>query len=202
MRKRVWLRWYETTASASAMSVKLKPLSETSDWLFHNDGTFRRADGKFFAVSGAEISAESSGREVARWDQPLLVEVGEGAVVLIKQRGRYLLQVKAEPGVSTPLLAPTIQASASNLAAAHGGKRPRFAELLDTHSVRWISVVQDPGRFHGKVNRYGLVDLPTSIKLELNNLERWFSVRELKQVVQLGKCNSHLAQALVVAWLG
>ncbi len=95
------------------------------------------------------------------------------------------------------MLAPTVQASKSNLEAAHSGKRPPRAELLDKYPVTWVEIPQDGGRFFGKVNNYGVVEVEEEI-IPLTN-ERWFTREELREAYLSGDVNEHLTQALMGA---
>ena len=200
-----WREWLAEQRAASSISVSRIPLADVRGWGMQEDRSrFGRPDGKFFNLMGAKIEVPGPGqREVQSWDQPLVEEVGEGAVVLAihlnRKRLHYecLVSAKAEPGNDTPgcvLLAPTLQTSASNLEQAHGGKRPPRAELLDGRKVRWVRVLRDGARFYKKWNRYALLDL-NGFTGELHPDERWFTFEELKEAFAAGETNEHLAQA-------
>jgi len=176
-------------------------LDETRDW--EDDGTaiLRPADEAFFKVIGMNI-APTGQREVRSWDQPMIQEKGPGAVVLIvNKRGEFLLQAKAEPGNDSPgcvLLAPTLQASLSNLQQAHGGKKPPRSELI-TEDTRWIKLLQDGGRFFHKTNHYAVLRVEGKKTVgQLLPDERWFTRRELMEAIRNGCANEHLLQAWAV----
>lgn len=194
------------------MTLTEFPLSECTPWGLQEGGNFFGQPLKqFFHLGGFYISA--SGREVDGWFQPLLVENGEGAVVLIvhdmgKKGIRFLLQAKREPGNPTGghiLLAPTIQCSLSNLRADHGGKKPPRVELLPGgDDVEWQGQYMDGGRFNGKRNQYAVLLLnDQEISKVGDNLpnERWFTADEIEEALQAGEVNIHLARVMLQAAL-
>lgn len=206
-----WQEWLVERRAASGMEVEELTLPDilgdegVKPWGLVR-GYIARWDSKFWRMIGARIRAN---REVPAWDQPM-VEVlgGAGAVVLVCDPNlhSYLLQAKAEPGNKTKhghmLLAPTLQASRANLEAAHGGKRPPRAELLDGREIRWTRFVQDGGIFCGKVNDYAVTFADERSVGELRPDERWFTRREIKEAVRTGECNEHLLQVLALEFVG
>ncbi|MEK7481139.1 MAG: NDP-hexose 2,3-dehydratase family protein [Patescibacteria group bacterium] len=206
----MWQEWLAEQRDASTMEVTETELERIlgaqgkKPWGMVA-GNLGRWDQRFWRVIGMSIIAK---REVPAWEQPM-VEVldGLGTVALVcdPNSHRYLLQAKTEPGNKKKdghvLLAPTLQASRANLEAAHGGKRPPRAELLDGRELRWTEFVQDGGIFHGKVNRYAvLLKTEQSIGDPQPN-ERWFTHAELREAVREGACNEHLLQALALEFV-
>lgn len=206
-----WQEWLAERRANSTMEVAAMGLEQIlgaqgkKDW-GQVSGNVGRWDERFWRVIGARIRAK---REVTAWEQPL-VEVldGAGTVVLVRdaRHHQYLLQAKAEPGHKTKpghvLLAPTLQASRANLEAAHGGKRPPRAELLDGREIRFVQFVQDGGIFYGKINAYAILLLAEQEVGALRPDERWFTIAELKEAVRAGECNEHLLQALALEFAG
>lgn len=206
-----WQEWLAERRAASTMEVDETELERilgahgAQDWGMVA-GNLARWDQKFWRVIGTRIRAK---REVSAWEQPM-VEVlgGHGAVVLVcdPNTHSYLLQAKAEPGNKTKLghmlLAPTLQVSRANLEAAHGGKRPPRAELLDGREIRWTEFVQDGGIFRGKVNGYAVVLVAEHMVTGMLEDERWFSVSELANAVKAGECNEHLLQVIALEFVG
>lgn len=192
-----WQDWLKGKQEASKMEVTPISLSEIRGWEVTPEA-LQRPDGAFFTVGGVNI-APTAQREVTSWDQPMLKEVGQGAIVLVYDRLEgFLLQAKAEPGNKADgrvLLAPTLQASMSNLVAAHGGKKPPRAELV-TEDVEWTEFLQDGGRYFEKSNNYTILEVEETIEATAN--ERWFSVAELAQAIAAGYANEHLIQAFAL----
>lgn len=189
------------------MWVEVISLAEVGGgWGMQGDAHFGREDGKFFRLLGVKIT--NAGREVMSWGQPMIQEIGEGLVVLVQatderqHRPVYLVAARAEPGnYHAPghvLLAPTIQASRSNLEGAHGGSRPPRAELLRGREYNGRRLHEDGGRFIGKTNCYVILELPQEEVGPLNADERWFSRAELREAYLDGELNAHL----MIAFLG
>lgn len=203
--KENWREWFKKQVKDSGMQVKQMPLTAVSGWSMQDSGDFGRPDGKFFKFTGVRVSMTKDQREIGSWDQPLIEEFGEGAVVVLKARNQdlFLLQAKLEPGNDSKrgylMLNAPLSSSKSNLLAVHGGKRPPRAELLDD-SIDLIAIPQDGGKFLGKTNFYGYqaVD-PDSIELNAN--ERWFSREEIREALAEGLITEHLSQALLTYFL-
>lgn len=205
-----WQEWLAERRAAATMDVEEVELDRilgaqgTKDWGMVV-GNVGRWDLKFWRLIGARIHAK---REVTAWEQPMVEVLGGPGVVALAcdpNMHSYLLQAKAEPGNKTLghlLLAPTLQASKANLEAAHGGKRPPRAELLDGREIRWTEFVQDGGIFRGKVNGYAVVLVAEHMVTSLREDERWFNVGELANAVKAGECNEHLLQALALEFVG
>lgn len=210
-----WQEWLAAYRANHAMEVRRCTLGALAQgipqdkshtvWRMQPSEVFGREDGAFFHLTGARISLRGGEREVAAWSQPMLVESGEGRVVLLRRGIRYLLQAKLEPGNPVSgnrvLIAPTIQASESNLAQKHGGRRPRHAERLDTaDGPRWYKAPQDGGRFDQKVNQYAVIPAGSRpIQIDPDS-ERWFDVNELAEVIVSGEANQHLREAFGFIW--
>lgn len=199
----MWQEWFAAQQAASKMTVERASLSDAKDWGLQGDGThFGRHDGKFFEIVGVLVMVPD-GREVSGWNQPLVWEVGEGALVLLKRAGEeeYLVAAKPEPGNNSSgrvLLAPPLQASKSNLGQAHGGKRPPRAELLDRPGVQWVVLHKDGGRYLDSSNHGAIVEVGDN-EIQLNPNERWFTREELRQAFRAGACNAHLRELIGLA---
>lgn len=201
-----WKQWFADQVAGSGMKVEEVPLVELApDWAIQPSGNFARPDGKFWALVGVRVTMLKDQREVTAWKQPLIKEVGEGAVVIIKARGeaKFLLQAKLEPGNDAKnrhvMLNAPLSASLSNLQAAHGGKQPPRAELLD-QGTQLVVTPQDGGKNIGKKNHYGWVEVdPAGVILAPN--EWWFSIEEIREALREGLVAEHLCQALLMGFL-
>lgn len=201
-----WQEWLQRKRGESGMDVRRISLADTSGWGLQDDGClFGRPDGAFFSLQGFRVRVSDNQREVAAWDQPMLVESGEGACVLVYRREEAhlhcLIVAKAEPGNAVPgcvLLAPTIQASKANLEQVHGGRRPPRAELLDNIEPTWVRMHQDGGRVRGKWNRYAVVRSSKELIGATHDTERWCHIHEVFEAVMAGECNEHLKQCVLL----
>lgn len=217
-----WQKWLQECRAASAMRVNVISLDEAAHYgdkpeqrwsVQQEDGVdshIGRSDKRFF--SGIFVLITLAAREVIQWVQMMLLEVtkpgDEGVVVLIRDgEGRFLVQAKAEPGNDREgcvLLAPTLQASKSNLDQAHGGKRPPYAELLDELELGWTKLPADGARFFHKTNSYAVATLDASV-IEAKAGWRWFTSEELREALHVNDpeepsdVNEHLAHAWFVA---
>lgn len=187
-------RWFEAEREACAMTVEDIALNETRGWSIDPaTGTVAHQSGQFFTVHGVRVRFTERREAGGGWDQPIVREVtGDGGILgLVRQRfhgvPHYLVEAKAEPGNYAKLqLSPTLQATFSNLRQAHGGRRPRFAELFEEPvpaSVRvlfrqWLS--EDGGRLHGKRNLGVLVEVPEAQALPVPPGFIWLSMYQIK----------------------
>lgn len=111
--------WLGEHREHSDMTVTPISLAECSPWLMTTTG-ISRPDGRFFAVHQ---------RESIYIDQP---EIGLLSFVLVGTTSEPLVlaHAKDEPGnVGFTQLAPTVQATLSNLSRAHGGAATNYLEL-------------------------------------------------------------------------
>lgn len=208
-----WQKWLNEQRAKNTMVVEEIPLRDVQPpWDMQNDGNYRREPPAFFNLEGLKIQAK---REVPAWTQPIMKEIGNGAVVLAETSERkywiakdsevVLLSATPEPGnlkeKNHVLLRPTIQASESNLSQAHGGKLPPYAELLEKHSVEWYYLPQDGGRFSEKVNKYGIIRLDSKDEVQIRPESRWFNRYEMRQAFKNGDMTEHLTQVLLLKYL-
>lgn len=131
--------------------------AESAEWHYDADRIAHRT-GRFFSIVGLEYSENGVVRAQPIIDQP---EVGTLAF-LFRASGDgidVLTQIKAEPGnVHDYQLAPTCQATRSNLDRAHGGADPPGFELAEAADGPWQvlanSLQSEQGtRFFRKRNR-------------------------------------------------
>jgi len=202
-----WLSRRRNENHGSSAVISNSPLSEGSGWeVAPNDPHhIRRKDRGFFQIVAAVISACKAGREVAQWEQPLLVETGRGVVVLfvreVSGRVEALVQTKWEPGNPEEngkngiLLSPSVQASESNLEQAHGGKAPPLVEYIDKD--RLISLPCDGARFLNKENLHGTLFLKEGETLEPPTDDyKWVPINWLHGKNIQGEVNEHLMKLI------
>jgi len=219
-----WQDWLHEQRVKSTMTVEQTPLVEESrldpgafrsllkGWIFKRPWTnlvvFAHS-GSFFEVVGVRIrSLRTALRE---WSQPMFKQPGPpGTVCLVyKNTGiadpYHLFLVRAhEEGGNDPekrfvMLSASVQASPSNLARTHGGPAPQRADLIPVESSGFKFAQdqqQDSGRFLNKKVKIMLIERPDLEELELIDNERIFTLRELREAVLAGECNSHLCEAM------
>lgn len=135
--------------------MSLIPLSDSGEWRLV-DGAIRHRSGRFFSVVGVDDGEHPPA--------PLLEQREVGTLGFLRRvrdgRVELLAQAKVEPGnIGLAQLAPTMQATASNLARLHGGA-PQFLEELfaDPADAVCSTLQSEQGtRFLGKLNRNTLV---------------------------------------------
>jgi oxidase EvaA len=169
-----WLdTWLSEVGDRSQLRTSRISLEDSSEWSLI-DGHIRHTSGRFFQVAGIRWR-NGSGREVS---QPLLIQREVGTLGFAKWGNELLVQAKVEPGnVGVVQLAPTCQATASNLDRVHGGKAPAFAKDFWSQNRQIVhdSLQSEQGsRFLQKLNRnvLAVVDL----KLTSEDTHRWIPV--------------------------
>ena len=101
--------WFKEEQKKCPMIVEYISLMDCAGWSFNNKkGVFGKDSGDFFYIQGVRVK-NTTVREVKDgWDQPILTQVGYNGGVLGLLRKKinnvpyYLVEAKAEPGVSAP----------------------------------------------------------------------------------------------------
>ena len=97
----------------------------------------------------------------------------------------YLINAKAEPGNYNGIqLSPTLQATKSNLEAAHGGSKPLFLDYFlntktndDVLFNQWLP--EDGGRLFLKRNRGIVLGISENTKFEIPNDFKWVTLNQI-----------------------
>ena len=120
--------WFLRKQKELSLEMEDIPLHNCRGWkLNHDTGYVEHDSGEFFYIQGIRVKSSKS-REVGDqgWDQPMMTQVGfnGGILGLIRKKINgipyYLIEAKAEPGNPDGIqLSPTLQATFSNLKAAH-----------------------------------------------------------------------------------
>lgn len=143
--------WIGNVAADDGFEVKAADLAASRSWHL-DDGMLVHRSGRFFRIVGLDHEP---------LQQPFIEqrEIGTLAFFLRhSSRGpQILLHAKVEPGnVNVAQVAPSVQATASNLDQVHGGSRPWGASLASDTTARRLSdtLESEQGtRFLGKFNR-------------------------------------------------
>jgi len=129
--------------------------AQSAEWIYGADAIAHRSGGFFRVVGLSYPESPGSGRLQSQLiiDQPEVGVLGL-AVCAAPEGPRCLVQLKCEPGnVGSVQLAPTCQATQSNLARMHGGSHPPGSFLLEQRP--WTESLQSEQgtRFWQKRNR-------------------------------------------------
>lgn len=201
------LDWFEKQQEESGIDAKKAEGPLVGQWEVDPNGpvVIERQDGKFFRVVNIEVEAGDV-REVNTWEQPMIQPAEtkiihgkeiNGIVALFRNRAvqkiKYLVQAKAEPGNDTPgrvILAPTIQASASNM-GLHGDKIPFLDQLdLDSEDSRFVIQPKDGGRFFETNNVLAMQDVKWIKEIPPNYI--WATRAAIREIQQKDLVNEHL----------
>ena len=200
------LRWLEEKRSNYSVKVDEIGINDLDKWKAHpENGNIGHESGKFFTMMGIRVTG-AKGREVLSWTQPMIKQNECGILGILRQKKsgvmQYLLYAKAEPGaIINPQLAPTLQATASNLGRAHGGNKPLFAEYFEGGEKQGkiiVSVehVEDPSRFYLKTNRCMIVEIPEDEKIEVPEDFIWLTLPQIKKLLKIDNIINALARSV------
>jgi oxidase EvaA len=158
------LSWLSERRAATDITVHPVPLHRMGGW--HWDDTAITHDtSRYFDVIGVEV--EAGGREVGRWDQPMIAARGTGLVAFfvthIDGVLHVLVHARVEPGfVDVAELAPTVQCIPDNYRHLPQPAWPPFlAEALaaDPGSIRFDAMQsEEGGRFYHTRTRHLIVE--------------------------------------------
>ncbi|TAL46899.1 hypothetical protein EPN87_04075 [archaeon] len=190
-----WQKWLNEQRAQSKMVVEEIPLTSVEPpWGMQIDGNYRREPPGYFNIHGLRIRTSP---EAKPWTQPVLAETGKGYIVLVESvsDGTTLLRTRQEPGNPASknyvLLGSTLQTSETNLKS-----NPPYAEILSKYDVRTFDIPQDGNRFYQKVNKYGVLRVPSQKEITLRPDARWFNDSEVYEAVLYGETNEFLLQVL------
>jgi len=194
-------KWYTKQVESSRMSVKEIPLDKCDKWISDKNKIYHDS-GEFFSVKGVEVKSNS--REVNGWCQPIIEQVSQknplkdglptdgGILGIIRKRfdgiPHYLLEAKFEPGnVNLVQFSPTLQATLSNMNAAHKGYKPHYLDyFLDTekhkvHFSNWLC--EDGGRLYNKRNLNMLIEVDEPVEMVNDNFI-WMSLHQIRHFIK------------------
>ena len=184
------IEWFNKRREESDMVVEEIGINDLDKWSVDStSGNVKHDSGGFFEMIGVKVS-NTFDREVGKkgWTQPMIAKNPGGILGIIMKRingvPHYLLQAKADPGnIGKLQLAPTLQATTSNLLKAHGGSKPLFAEYFDEENkpkiiyAKWQS--EDGGRFHLKSNYNMIVEVNEEEELEIPDSFIWVTLYQI-----------------------
>ena len=203
-------KWYQKQVDSSSMTVREIPLNQCDNWNVNTEKITHNS-GEFFSVKGVEV--ESKSREVGGWSQPIIEQVPQdnpldnglptdgGILGIIRKRfdgvPHYLLEAKFEPGnVNLVQFSPTLQATLSNMSAAHKGYKPHYLDYFlntEEHKVHFSNwLCEDGGRLYNKRNLNMLIEVKNPIKIVNDNFI-WMSLYQIRHFIKkYDWVNSHV----------
>ena len=173
--------WIHNCALESSCHTKKIPFSKSLEWNYDNEVITHKSN-RFFKVIGVEWENSKNTHQQLLMDQ---WEIGTLGFILHRNKNgnEILIQAKVEPGnVGLAQIAPTCQATRSNLDQVHGGTSPLFANFFNSKNTLSVSLQSEQGtRFFNKRNKNVIVvenkKLPTPPNF------KWVKVRLLCQAL-------------------
>ena len=186
------LKWVKDRQKKVKTVSKLINLNQCSDWYFDSNNNLFHKSRQFFRVKGVETKG-AAGREVKSWTQPILTQKHGGVLAFISRQTKkfgtqFLIDVKIEPGDDSILkISPSFQATQSNMNRAHGGKRPKFYDIVmknkGTELIYYTIHNEEGARFWKKSNWNVIVKLnnPYDKRIKGENY-KWVSLKQIKKL--------------------
>lgn len=176
--------WLDAVRREAQFEVATMDLAASREWS-SDRRAIRHRSGRFFNIVGVRWK----GMDGTRLGQPFIEqrEIGTLGMLMREYGGRrqVLIQAKVEPGnVGVVQLAPTCQATASNVARVHGGEAPPFAGAFQGDGRRIVRETlqsEQGSRFLGKRNLNVLAEAANGTAESRSH--RWVAVHELVQLL-------------------
>jgi len=186
------LKWVKARQKKVKTVSKLINLNQCKDWFLDKNNNLYHKSTQFFKVRGVETKG-AAGREVKSWTQPILTQKHGGVLAFISRQSKkygtqFLIDAKIEPGDDSILkISPSFQATQSNMNRAHGGKRPKFYDIVIQNKgaeLIYYTIHNEEGaRFWKKSNWNVIVKLknPNDKRIKGDNY-RWVSFKQIKKL--------------------
>ena len=186
------LRWVKARQKKVKTVSRIINLNQCKDWFLDKNNNLFHKSQQFFKVKGVETKG-AAGREVKSWTQPILTQKHGGVLAFISRQTKkygtqFLIDVRIEPGDDSILkISPSFQATQSNMNRAHGGKRPKFYDIVIQNKgaeLIYYTIHNEEGaRFWKKSNWNVIVKLknPNDKRIKGDNY-RWVSFKQIKKL--------------------
>jgi len=186
------IKWKNKLQKKVKTTSKIINLNECKSWYFDKNMNLYHQSGQFFKIKGVRTIG-ATGREVQSWTQPILTQKHGGVLAFISRQTKkfgteFLLDAKIEPGDDSLIkISPSFQATQSNMNRAHGGKRPKFYDIvmkLKGAELIYYTVHNEEGaRFWKKSNWNVIVKLknPYDKRIKGNNY-MWATLTQIKKL--------------------
>ena len=172
--------WLKHEKKINKLNVKIIKLSNLDNWNFNNKEITHKS-GKFFKIVGLKVYSNFFKKD---WDQPIIIQKEVGILGIIKNKNRYLLQAKVEPGNKNKIqISPTVQATKSNYNKVHKGKKvPYLDYFLRANKKNIIDQSEQGFRYLNKFNSNIIIQIKKRIDLLPGFY--WFSINDLKYLIK------------------
>ena len=188
------LKWYNKIRKEDKTKVQTIPLDKMKSWSSSKQkGNIFHKSGGFFKIEGKRIT--NSKREVKKWDQPFIVQVGYNGGIIglvranINKIPHYLVEAKYEPGNFNNIqLSPSLQATYSNLKRVHRGERNKVIKKYfkgNFKTIRKFWVTEDGGRLYKKRNLHWIIQYNGKVNIP-GDTYKWLTLWELNKFIKLG----------------
>lgn len=200
------LSWFTEAKSRHRLTRRLVPLAGLPDWEWR-DGAIVHRSGRYFSVIGVDVVA--TGREVARWSQPLIAPCGRGVIGflgrLIDGAFHVLVHAKTEAGTLDVVeMGPTVSCIPTNY--GDDAPRPPYLEAFERAPADrvLVDVVQseEGGRFHHAESRYMIVDIGDELGTDVPPDYCWMTLGQLTAFVRHGNHVNVAARCLLSCLAG
>ena len=193
------IKWRNKLQKKVKTVSKIIDLKDCKGWFIDKKSNLFHKSGQFFKVKGVKTSGATN-REVTSWTQPILTQKHGGVLAFIARQTKkngteFLVEAKLEPGDDSVLrISPSFQATQSNMNRAHGGRLPKFYDIVmkrkGAELIYYTIHNEEGARFWKKSNWNVIVKLknPEDPRVKGENY-MWLS---LKQIKKLGLKNSYI----------
>lgn len=186
------IKWRKNLLKKTRFKAKLVNFNNCKDWYLDKNKNITHKSGQFFQVKAVNIQGALN-REVKSWSQPILTQKHGGILAFIsrftKKNGvEFLLEGKTEPGDDSDIkFAASFQATQSNINRAHGGKLPKFFDIVVKQKGSKLIYVtshnEEGARFWKKSNLNVIVQLddPFDKRIKGENY-KWASLSQIRKL--------------------
>ena len=192
------LNWVKKRQKKIKTVSKIINLNECKDWFLDKNNNLYHKTEQFFKIKGVKTKG-ASGREVNSWTQPILTQKHGGVLAFISRQTKrfgteFLIDAKIEPGDDSIIkISPSFQATQSNMNRAHGGKRPKFYDIVMQNKgaeLIYYTIHNEEGaRFWKKSNWNVIVNLKNPYDKRINGENyKWVSLKQLKKLALKNSC--------------
>jgi oxidase EvaA len=192
------IKWRKKLQDKIKTKSKLINLKEVEHWFFDKNKNLYHKSKQFFKIMGVETKG-AFGREVNSWTQPILTQKHGGVLAFISRQTKrfgteFLIDAKIEPGDDSIIkISPSFQATQSNMNRAHGGKRPKFYDIVMQNKgaeLIYYTIHNEEGaRFWKKSNWNVIVNLKNPYDKRINGENyKWVSLKQLKKLALKNSC--------------
>lgn len=195
------LDWWDLQKSRNFVKLETLGVKEIKKWnLIENDGLYPDEKDKYFSIKGVRTS--SKGREVLRWDQPIVIptDVSVAGLLLKEFDGviHLLVQAFVSPGNHRFIqLGPSFQSSSLKALDADVENKlflsRYFRDNMKFKPLFLAKESEEGARFYHKQILHIIKELPEEESFEIPENFTWMTLHYLKYFIHAGEyVNLHL----------